>query len=33
MRIGEVADAAGITTKTIRFYEDRGLLPPAERSA
>ncbi len=31
MRIGEVAEAAGITTKTIRFYEDRGLLPPAER--
>lgn len=33
MRIGEVAAAAGMTTKTIRFYEDRGLLPPAERSA
>lgn len=33
MRIGEAAAAAGMTTKTIRFYEDRGLLPPAERSA
>lgn len=33
MRIGETAAAAGITTKTIRFYEDRGLLPPTERSA
>ena len=27
MRIGEAAAAAGLTTKTIRFYEDRGLLP------
>jgi MerR family copper efflux transcriptional regulator len=33
MRIGEAAAAAGLTTKTIRFYEDRGLLPPAERAA
>lgn len=33
MRIGEVAAAVGMTTKTIRFYEDRGLLPPADRSA
>ncbi|MEV7572968.1 heavy metal-responsive transcriptional regulator [Pseudarthrobacter sp. NPDC089323] len=33
MRIGEAADAAGMTTKTIRFYEKRGLLPPAERTA
>ncbi|MDO2934090.1 heavy metal-responsive transcriptional regulator [Paeniglutamicibacter sulfureus] len=32
MRIGEVAAAVGMTTKTIRFYEDRGLLPAAERS-
>jgi DNA-binding transcriptional MerR regulator len=32
MRIGEAAAAVGMTTKTIRFYEDRGLLPPAERS-
>ena len=27
MRIGEVADAAGVPTQTIRFYERRGLLP------
>lgn len=33
MRIGETAAAAGMTPKTIRFYEERGLLPPAERSA
>lgn len=32
MRIGEAAAAVGLTTKTIRFYEDRGLLPPAERA-
>lgn len=32
MRIGEVALAAGTTTKTIRFYEDAGLLPQAERT-
>src|SRR5229473_870161 len=28
MRIGEVADRAGVPAKTIRFWEDRGLLPP-----
>lgn len=33
MRIGEAAAAAGTTTKTLRFYEDRGLLPAPERSA
>lgn len=32
MRIGELAAAAGTTTKTLRFYEDQGLLPPAERT-
>ncbi|WP_277049534.1 heavy metal-responsive transcriptional regulator, partial [Ruania albidiflava] len=32
MRIGEVALAAGTTTKTLRFYEDAGLLPQAERT-
>ncbi|MPV37881.1 heavy metal-responsive transcriptional regulator [Georgenia subflava] len=32
MRIGEVAQAAGTSTKTLRFYEDVGLLPPAERT-
>jgi MerR family transcriptional regulator, Zn(II)-responsive regulator of zntA len=33
MRIGELAAAAGTTTKTLRFYEGSGLLPRAERSA
>jgi len=27
MLIGELADAAGLPTQTIRFYERRGLLP------
>jgi len=33
VRIGELAEAAGTTTKTLRFYEDQGLLQPAERTA
>ncbi len=33
VRIGELAEAAGTTTKTLRFYEDQGLLPPVERTA
>lgn len=32
MRIGEAAAAAGMTTKTLRFYEDRGLLPAPHRA-
>ena len=32
MRIGELAAAAGTTTKTLRFYEETGLLPPAART-
>jgi DNA-binding transcriptional MerR regulator len=32
MRIGEVADQAGVTTKTIRYYERIGLLSSAERT-
>ncbi|TVS86193.1 heavy metal-responsive transcriptional regulator [Mycobacterium helveticum] len=32
MRIGELADAVGTTTKTLRFYEEHGLLPEAERT-
>ncbi|MBD8869322.1 heavy metal-responsive transcriptional regulator [Nocardioides donggukensis] len=31
MRIGEVADAAGLPAQTIRFYERRGLLPSPRR--
>lgn len=33
MRIGELAAATGTTTKQLRFYEDSGLLPPAERTS
>lgn len=33
MRIGEVADVSGTTTKTLRFYEGQGLLPLADRTA
>jgi DNA-binding transcriptional MerR regulator len=32
VRIGQAAEAAGMTTKTLRFYEERGLLPAAERA-
>ena len=32
MRIGEAADAVGINPKTIRYYEDIGLLPDPERT-
>lgn len=32
MLIGEVASAAGMTPKSLRFYEGQGLLPPAKRS-
>ena len=33
MLIGEVADAVGMTSQAIRFYERKGLLPDAERGA
>lgn len=33
MRIGALAEASGTTTKTLRFYEDQGLLPAADRTA
>jgi len=32
MRIGELAEVTGTTAKTLRFYEDRGLLPAADRA-
>lgn len=31
MRIGELADQAGITPRTIRYYESLGLMGPSER--
>lgn len=32
MRIGEAAAAAGTTPRALRFYEQRGLLPPPART-
>jgi DNA-binding transcriptional MerR regulator len=32
MRIGEVAQQAGVTVDTVRFYERIGVLPAAERT-
>jgi MerR family transcriptional regulator, repressor of the yfmOP operon len=29
LRIGEVAEQVGVTPRTIRYYEERGLLPPS----
>jgi MerR family transcriptional regulator, copper efflux regulator len=31
MRIGDVAERAGVTPRTIRYYESIGLIPPGER--
>ena len=33
MRIGELARRAGVSTSKLRFYEARGVLPPARRLA
>lgn len=30
--IGEVSQITGLSTKTIRFYEDEGCIPPVARS-
>jgi MerR family copper efflux transcriptional regulator len=32
-QIGEVADAVGLSLRTIRHYEEIGLAPPSGRSA
>ncbi len=32
LTIGELSRRTGVPVKTIRFYSDEGLLPPAERS-
>ncbi len=32
MRIGELAERTGLTPRTIRYYEQLGLLGPSERS-
>ena len=32
VRIGELAQASGASTKTIRYYEQIELLPPAQRA-
>jgi len=33
LKIGELAQRAGVTAKAIRFYEHKGILPPATRAA
>lgn len=33
LKIGELAEASGSTIDTIRFYENKGLVLPGERSA
>lgn len=33
LTIGELSRRTGVTVKTLRFYSDQGLLPPAARSA
>jgi len=32
LRIGEVAERSGVTPRTIRYYEELGLLPRSERA-
>ncbi|MYR44444.1 MerR family DNA-binding transcriptional regulator, partial [Streptomyces sp. SID5910] len=32
MRIGDAAAAVGATPRALRFYEQRGLLPPPRRT-
>src|SRR5918995_742311 len=32
MKIGQLAERTGLSTKTIRFYEDIGVLPEPDRA-
>jgi redox-sensitive transcriptional activator SoxR len=32
MRVGEIAERAGVNVETVRYYERRGLLPAPERA-
>jgi len=32
VRIGEIAELAGVTTKTVRYYERIGILPEPDRT-
>jgi DNA-binding transcriptional MerR regulator len=32
MRIGDLTERAGVTPRTVRYYESIGLLPPGERA-
>ena len=31
MRIGDLTERAGVTPRTVRYYENIGLIPPGER--
>ncbi len=33
LQIGEVADRVGLSLRTVRYYEEQGLLTPEARSA
>lgn len=33
MQIGEVAERTGLSIRTLRHYDEVGLVPPSERSA
>ncbi len=32
LRIGEIAERTGVTPRTIRYYEELGLLPTTDRA-
>jgi DNA-binding transcriptional MerR regulator len=33
LTIGELARSANVSTRTVRYYEERGILPPPDRSS